>query len=70
VAEAGFAGSEYFALLALDHHPRIIRDYLFGDTVAYAPEIAGFDVWVSVLAIVVLVVAAVLFVRYRYRRLA
>jgi hypothetical protein len=70
VAEAGFPGSRYFALLALDHHPRIIRDYFFGDTVAYAPEQAGFEVWVSVVAVVVLVVAAALFVRLRYRRLA
>lgn len=70
VAEAGFPGSRYFALLAVDHHPRIIRDYFFGDTVPYAPEQAGFEVWVSVVAIVVLVLAATLFVRYRYRRLA
>lgn len=70
VAEAGFPGSRYFALLAVDHHPRIIRDYFFGDTVDYAPELAGFEVWVSVVAIVVLAIAATLFVRYRYRRLA
>jgi ABC-2 type transport system permease protein len=70
VAEAGFAGSRYFALLAVDHHPRIIRDHFFGDTVAYAPEQAGFEVWVSVVAVVVLAAAATVFVRYRYRRLA
>jgi hypothetical protein len=70
VAEAGFPGSRYFALLAVDHHPRIIRDYFFGDTVPYAPEQAGFEVWASVVAIVVLVIAATVFVRYRYRRLA
>jgi ABC-2 type transport system permease protein len=70
VAEAGFPGSRYFALLALDHHPRIIRDHFFGDTVAYAPELAGFEVWVSAVVIVALVLAAALFVRYRYRRLA
>jgi ABC-2 type transport system permease protein len=70
VAEAGFAGSRYFALLALDHHPRIIRDYLFGDTVEYAPETAGFEVWVSVVVILVLVALGAWFVRNRYRRLA
>jgi hypothetical protein len=57
-------------LLALDHHPRIIRDYLFGDTIAYAPELAGFEVWVSVVVIVGLLLAAAWFVRQRYRRLA
>jgi len=70
VAEAGFPGSRFISLLALDHHPRIIRDYLFEDTVDYAPEIAGFEVWVSVVVIVVLVVVSAWFVRMRYRRLA
>jgi len=70
VAEAGFPGSKFISLLALDHHPRIIRDYLFEDTVDYAPEIAGFEVWVSVVVIVVLVVVSAWFVRMRYRRLA
>ncbi len=70
VAEAGFPGSRYMSLLALDQHPRIVRDHLFGDTVAYAPEIAGFEVWVSVVVIVGLLLAATWFVRSRYRRLA
>jgi ABC-2 type transport system permease protein len=70
VAEAAFPGARYFALLAVDHHPRIIRDHFFGDTVEYAPEQAGFEVWVSVVVIVVLVAVAAWFVRYRYRRLA
>ena len=70
VAEAGFAGARYFSLLAIDHHPRIIRDYFFGDTVEYAPELAGFEVWVSVVVIVGLVALAAWFVRFRYRRLA
>jgi ABC-2 type transport system permease protein len=56
--------------IAVDHHPRIIRDHFFGDTVEYAPELAGFEVWVSVVVIVVLVALAAWFVRYRYRRLA
>ena len=70
VAEAGFPGARYFSLLAIDHHPRIIRDYFFGDTIEYAPEVAGFEVWVSVVVIVGLVALAAWFVRFRYRRLA
>jgi len=70
VSEASFQGSEWFALLSLDQHPRIIRDYFFGDTVTYPAEAAGFEVWASVAVIAVLVVAAVWFVRRRYRRLA
>ena len=70
VAEASFPGARFAALLALDHHPRIIRDSLFGDTVDYSPEIAGFEVWVSVAVIVGLAVVAMWFIRRRYRRLA
>ncbi len=70
VAEASSPAARYFALLALDHHPRIIRDYLFGDTIEYAPEQAGFEVWVSVVVIVGLLALAAWFVRFRYRRLA
>jgi ABC-2 type transport system permease protein len=70
VAEASFPGARYASLLALDQHPRIIRDYFFGDTVDYAPEVAGFEVWVSVVVIVGLLVGGTLFIRQRYRRLA
>jgi ABC-2 type transport system permease protein len=70
VAEATFPGARFASLLALDQHPRIIRDYFFGDTVDYPAEIAGFEVWVSVVAIVALVAFAAWFVRMRYRRLA
>lgn len=70
VAEASFPGARYISLLAFDEHPRIIRDYLFEDTVDYAAEIAGFEVWVSVVVIAVLAVAAIWFVRARYRKLA
>lgn len=70
VAEASFPGARYASLLALDQHPRIIRDYFFGDTVEYAPEVAGFEVWVSVVVIVGLLVGGILFIRQRYRRLA
>jgi ABC-2 type transport system permease protein len=70
VAEAGFAGAKWISLLALDQHPRIIRDYLFNDTVTYPAEAAGFEVWASAIVIGVLVVIAAFFVRARYRRLA
>ena len=70
VAEASFPGSRYASLLAIDQHPRIIRDYFFGDTIAYAPELAGFEVWVSIAVIVGLLAVAGFFVRNRYRRLA
>lgn len=70
VAEASFAGARWVSLLALDQHPRIIRDYLFEDTVEYPAEAAGFEVWMSVVVIGVLATAAVAFVRQRYRRLA
>jgi ABC-2 type transport system permease protein len=69
-AQVGFSGSKWFSLLALDQHPRIIRDYFFGDTVQYPAEAAGFDVWVSVAVIAFLVIVSALFVRNRYRKLA
>jgi ABC-2 type transport system permease protein len=70
VAEATFPGARYASLLALDQHPRIIRDHLFGDTVEYAPELAGFEVWVSVAVVAGLLLVAAWFIRQRYRRLA
>jgi ABC-2 type transport system permease protein len=70
VAEAAFPGARFASLLALDHHPRIIRDNLLGDTVDYAPELAGFEVWVSVVVIVGLLAVSAWFIRSRYRRLA
>jgi ABC-2 type transport system permease protein len=70
VAEASFPGARYASLLALDQHPRIIRDHLFEDTVDYPAEIAGFEVWVSVAVITGLVLVATWFISRRYRRLA
>ncbi len=70
VAEASFPGARWVSLAALDQHPRIIRDTLFENTVDYPAEVAGFEVWASVAVIAVLVVAAIIFVRGRYRRLA
>jgi ABC-2 type transport system permease protein len=70
VAEATFPGARWISLLALDQHPRIIRDHLFNDTVAYPAEVAGFEVWASVVVIAALAIGAFVFVRYRYRKLA
>ena len=70
VATATFSGARWAALLALDQHPRILRDYLFEDTVDYPAELAGFDPWVSAVIVVALVVIATVIVRTRYRRLA
>lgn len=70
MAEADFTGSRYLTLIAFDHHPRILRDYLFSDTVTYPAEAAGFEVWVSLLVIAGLALFSAWFVRRRYRRLA
>jgi ABC-2 type transport system permease protein len=70
ISEVTFTGSRWVALLALDHHPRIIRDFLLGDTVDYPAEMAGFGIWTSLIIIAVLAVLAVFVVRRRYRRLA
>lgn len=70
VAEASFPGAKWFALLAPDQHPRIIRDYFFNDTVDYPAELAGFEVWVSAAVILGTVAVAAALVSARYRRLA
>ena len=70
VAEASFGGARYFSLLALDQHPRIIRDALLADTLDYPAELAGFDVWVSIAIIAGIVIGALALVLPRYRRLA
>jgi ABC-2 type transport system permease protein len=70
VSQASFTGSRWVAMLALDHHPRIIRDALLGDTVEYPAEAAGFGIWTSVIIIAVSAAIAVIAVRRRYRRLA
>jgi ABC-2 type transport system permease protein len=70
ISEATFTGSRWVALLALDHHPRIIRDSLLGDTIEYPAEAAGFGIWTSLIVIAVIAVIAVVMVRRRYRSLA
>ncbi len=70
VSQANFPGSEYVSLLAFDHHPRIIRDALLGDTVEYPAELAGFGPWTSLMVILALSILAVYIVRRRYRKIA
>lgn len=66
-----FTGSRYVTLLALDQHPRIIRDWLFGIVgVDYPAEQVGFSPWVSVAVIAVLSLVSSWWVYRRYRRLA
>jgi len=70
LSRAAFTGSRWVSLLALDHHPRIIRDALLGETVEYPAEAAGFGPWTSVIVIAVVGAIALVAVRHRYRRLA
>ncbi len=70
VSMSDFPGARWFALIAPDQHPRIIRDQLFGGPFGYPASQAGFDPWVSAVVIAVAVLATAWFVRSRYRRLA
>lgn len=70
LATNDFAGARWFSLLDLAQHPRIIRDELFSPTVQYPAQLAGFDVWASVLVIAMVTVVTLFLVRRRYRRLA
>jgi len=72
VVELGtFPGSRYVALLALEEHPRIVRDWVFGITTGeYVPRAAGFDPWVSLAAVGALFALVGIGVWGRYRRLA
>lgn len=70
VAQSSFAGARWFALVAPDQHPRIIRDHLFGGGFGHPAVQAGFGVWASVIFIVAAVALSGWFVHSRYRRLA
>ncbi len=64
-------GSRFATLLAVEQHPRYVRDWIFDlDTIDHIPEQAGFGPGVSLAAIAVLAVIAVVTVVWRYRRLA
>lgn len=71
IAQAGFPGSRYVSLLALDDHARYVRDWVFDvDLGRFTPEIAGFEPWVSAVAIVVVAAAGAWWSLNRYRKLA
>jgi len=66
VAEAGF---DPFGLLALQQHPVVVKDWILGVTSHdLVPQIAGYDPWVSLVAIGVVALAAGFLVVRRYRR--
>lgn len=67
--EAPFA--RYVTLLAVDQHPRIVRDWVFSiSTAEYPAGQVGFEPWVSLVAIVVVAVGSLWWVHHRYRSLA
>lgn len=64
-------GARWFSLLAFDDHARFVRDRIFDiDLGRYAPEVAGFDPWVSGLAIAAVALGGAAWTLVRYRRLA
>ncbi|MDP3984176.1 MAG: hypothetical protein Q8Q52_04120 [Acidimicrobiia bacterium] len=71
IAQAGFPGSRYFALLALDDHARYVRDWVFDVNLGrFTAETAGFEPWASALSILAVGVVGGLWTSRRYRRLA
>jgi hypothetical protein len=71
VEVADFAGAEYGTLLALENHPHLVRDWIFGaSTSDYAISRAGFEPWVALLVIVAISVLAATLAWNRYRKLS
>jgi len=63
--------ARWVTLLALDQHPRIVRDRVFDITTADYPAVqAGFGMWTSVAVIAVVAVVGTWWVYRRYRKLA
>ncbi|MDH3499531.1 MAG: hypothetical protein OEM97_05375 [Acidimicrobiia bacterium] len=61
----------YFGLIALEQHPRYVRDWIFDiDTIEHLPERAGFDPWTSLGVSIIVFIGAVLVTRWQYRRIA
>lgn len=68
---ADFPGSQYGALLALESHPHMVRDWIFGaSTGGYPVTQAGFDPWVGLATILVVAVASIAVAWSRYRRIS
>lgn len=71
VSEADFPGARYASLVAFDDHARYVRDWIFDrDLGSYWVEQAGFEPWVSLLAIGVIAIVGSAWTYRRYRRLA
>lgn len=63
------AGFPSLGLLALQHHPGYVKDWILGtNTRAWVPERAGYDPILSLVVIVTVAVAAWLVVLFRQRR--
>jgi len=71
IADADFPGSEFVALLALDDHARVVRDWVFDVSLGlYRPQEAGFEPWVSAVSIALVAVFGTWFAYRRYRKQA
>ena len=71
IADADFPGSGLVALLALDDHARVVRDWVFGVSLGlYRPQEEGFEPWVSALAIAFVALIGGWFAYRRYRKQA
>lgn len=71
LAQAGFPGSRFLSLLALDDHPRYVRDWIFDvDLGRFTPEVHGFAPWASAVVIAVVAIGGGWWTVRRYRRLA
>lgn len=69
ISRLDFVRAEWLSLLHLDHHPRVVRDWVFDtDSGDFPVEEAGFDPWVSLLMIVIVTVVCSILVYRRYRR--
>ena len=63
-------GSKWATLLAIEQHPRYIRDWIFDvDSLSYIPEQAGFGPGVSLAVVLGLTAVSALVVLWRYKRL-
>lgn len=67
LAESGATGSRYAALLSIAEHPPALRDWIFDRFGGSTLDKAGFDPWVSLLVIGLLVAAAATLALRRYR---
>lgn len=71
IADADFPGSEFVALLALDDHARVVRDWVFDVSLGlYRPQEEGFEPWVSAVAIALVALLGAWFAYRRYRKQA